>query len=201
MIAISKTRALKHLNISRPRLVVRYGRYVPSLTRKIIWKGRSMTIDMGNKKNEANDPDHYFEWVAYVFTSPEFSSEEKCAESILQQCSNFHYKQLNMDEITQKYKGRIDEFLAFITTQWGWIIYYDKEKQEIIADENKEFCVCPVVKNAVLTPSMCQCSEYFIKRMFSTVSERDVEVTVTHSVLRGDRTCVYKINLSYSISS
>lgn len=116
--------------------------------------------------------------------------------TLMNRCANYHYRVNNMDALLEPYIGKLEEFIEFISKQWGWIITYDKQKQIIIADENKGYCVCPIAsisesyKNAGF---LCHCSEGFAKLMFGKIIGKEVNAEVIKSVLRGDKTCMYKI--------
>lgn len=76
-------------------------------------------------------------------------------------------------------------------------IEYDEKNQRITADEDKKYCVCPLVKAEVVknAPGLCTCSEKFAERMFSNVLGQPVKARVTASIQRGDPSCVYVIQI------
>lgn len=118
------------------------------------------------------------------------------AAKLLKSCALAHYQHLNMEQTLDPYKGDLPAFLHFLSETWHWQIAYDQDTQVIIADENKNFCVCPLVqRRLVQSPVLCSCSEGFAERMFATVLNRPVKATVTQSVLRGDASCVYTIQI------
>ena len=100
-----------------------------------------------------------------------------------------------MDEVLLPYIGNMDKFIEFIEGKWGWKIDYDRVGKTLIANENKNYCVCPVLnqKTEVKRSSICYCSEGFAERMFSTVAAIPVTATVLSSIHRGDDRCKYKI--------
>ncbi len=117
-------------------------------------------------------------------------------EDAIKKCSKTHYNALGMDEILEPYLGKAEEFFDFLRGKWNWIVTMDPEGKRIIADENKEQCICPLIRaGAVHTPNLCNCSEGFAERMFSKVLERPVKARVIESVLRGGKHCVYEIVL------
>lgn len=114
----------------------------------------------------------------------------------VKRCSSTHYNILKMDEIIQKYIGNIKGFITFLENEWDWIVTYDKETGKIIANENKEFCLCPLYKEGVVVnESLCLCSEGFATLMFSKVLQKDVQVNVVQSYIRDKKPCVYEIDL------
>ena len=114
---------------------------------------------------------------------------------ILKGCAIVHYNNLKMDELLSPFIGNLEGFLKFISDNWGWKIDYDKETGILIGDENKSFCVCPMVnqENNTISDAICYCSEGFSEKMFSVVTGKPVKATVISSVFRGDKSCKYKI--------
>lgn len=121
--------------------------------------------------------------------------QQKAGEMI-SQCAVCHYDILDMDSWIYKYEGKLKEFAAFLKDEWGWRVSYDETESIIMVDENKPFCVCPLVKTGgINNPSLCRCSEGFAKKMFAIVAGCSVDAKVVKSVLRGDKSCIYKIEL------
>ena len=116
--------------------------------------------------------------------------------NLLKGCALAHYQHLNMEQTLAPYKGDLPAFLRFLSETWHWQIVYNQDAQIIIADEDKSFCVCPLVqRQLVKSPVLCSCSEGFAERMFAAVLDQPVQATVTQSVLRGDASCVYTIQI------
>jgi len=101
-----------------------------------------------------------------------------------------------MDEVLAAYKGDLEGFLKFLEKEWGWVISWDSETKTLIADENKSYCVCPMVNHGknLETDVICYCSEGFAEKMFSLVAGAPATATVISSVQRGDKSCQYKVN-------
>jgi hypothetical protein len=108
-----------------------------------------------------------------------------------------HYANLQMDVMLQPYIGKPDDFLAFISGKWGWKVHFDRVSGVIVADEGKKYCVCPLVNmnRKPVSDAICYCSEGFAELMFSTVFGKPVVATVVSSVIRGDSSCRYRIDL------
>jgi hypothetical protein len=68
----------------------------------------------------------------------------------------------------------------------------------LIADENKNYCVCPIAIHDKENDSsaMCYCSEVFAEKMFSVVSGMNTKAEVISSVRKGDASCIYKVVFS-----
>lgn len=106
-----------------------------------------------------------------------------------------HHDLLNVPEMVKPYIGEPDRFIDFLQNAWGWIVTDNTAEKTLIVDENKPFCVCPLMKhsNGNLFPALCFCSEGFAEKMFSMVYQHPVSVTVAASVQRGDPSCIYRI--------
>lgn len=116
---------------------------------------------------------------------------------LFEKCACFHYNANNMDDIIKKYIGNPDGFLEFLSKEWGWKINKSDDNKKIIIDENKDFCVCPVVHRMGnnVPPAICNCSEHFAKKMFSKVTGKQVNVKVIRSFIRDGKSCIYEITL------
>ncbi|QGY44798.1 hypothetical protein GM418_14305 [Maribellus comscasis] len=148
---------------------------------------------------ESNEDRNSFphDWISKMLLNiGDFAEEEKISNTI-KECSSVHFDELNMKTFLSPYKGKLEEFNQFIKKEWGWNIFFDKNTGEIFIDENKDFCVCPLVKNGNNTklPALCYCSEGFAERMYSEVSGKPVEARVTSSIQRGDKSCKYHIKI------
>ncbi len=113
---------------------------------------------------------------------------------IIKSCSIEHFNAVNMQEVLEKYVGKVEEFIEFIQNEWKWKITFNKENGIIIADENKNYCVCPLVKmNLIKSKKLCLCSEGFGEKMFSYILKKTVKAKVIRSFLRDGKSCIYKI--------
>lgn len=150
------------------------------------------------KEDEKLKPTIEQEWLTGLLLRMHDNLNEEENRKVIKQLAEVHYKQLNMDEFLKPYENDLNGFTAFIEKEWGWKISYDVSTKIITADENKNFCVCPIVnqKLGVKTAALCYCSEGFAERMFSKVVGHDVSAKVISSIHRGDEKCVYEIQLS-----
>lgn len=118
-------------------------------------------------------------------------------EPIIKKCSIEHFRALDMEKILEPYVGKLEEFLAFIEREWKQKIEFDKTNGIIIVDENKDYCVCPLVKNNIIqSEKLCVCSEGFTERMFSYILQKKVKVEVVRSWIRDQKSCIYKITIN-----
>lgn len=132
------------------------------------------------------------DWLARLLENLEQADP---AENPVKGCAEVHYRQLNMDQVTAPFRGNLPAFIDHLHKTWGWQVAYDPELGVITADENKDYCVCPLVRLGMVKHSqlLCACSEGFAERMFSEVLGRPVRAGVVRSILRGGSSCVYRI--------
>jgi len=136
------------------------------------------------------------DWLGQLLSRIDDGLSPETRTNLLKGCALAHFQHLNMEQILDPYRDNLPAFLHFLSETWHWQVTYDQDAQTIIADENKSFCVCPLVqRRLVQSPVLCACSEGFAERMFATVINRTVKATVTQSVLRGDASCVYTIQI------
>ncbi len=116
---------------------------------------------------------------------------------IVKMSAGIHYDQLKMDDMLSGYTGKLREFAGFLEKEWGWKVDYDETTGVLLADENKSYCVCPVLKGSAATesPVICYCSEGFAEKMFSKVAGTAVTAEVISSLRRGDKSCIYRVQL------
>jgi predicted hydrocarbon binding protein len=134
-------------------------------------------------------------WTANLLQNLSSELDPELVRSLVKKNSIVHYNDLKMNEMLSDYIGQPEKFIQFISEKWGWVITFDKATGVLIADENKSYCVCPVVNQAnnIGSPATCYCSEGFAEKMFSAVFQRAVKAEVISSVLRGNASCRYKI--------
>jgi predicted hydrocarbon binding protein len=139
------------------------------------------------------------EWIFSLLESAD-SEPKEIIKRVIKKTSNAHFHDLKMNELLAEYKGDLNKFLTFLQDNWGWIIEFKKEDNIIIVDENKDYCVCPIVKQSKEKDlsSICYCSEGFAERMFSEVTGTKAKAEVISSIRRGDRSCKYRIELCNS---
>lgn len=136
------------------------------------------------------------QWLIRLLENLDQNIEEAELRRIIRMSAGVHYDQLKMDDLLSGYVGKLGEFVTFLEKEWGWKVNYDEAAGVITADENKSYCVCPVLKGTPAgSPAICYCSEGFAEMMFSKVAGATVSAEVISSVRRGDKTCIYRINL------
>jgi len=135
--------------------------------------------------------------VGLLLNMQENLSEEENRKNI-KKLAQVHYKQLNMDEFLKPYENNLDGFIGFLEKEWNWKISYDRSSQILIADENKSYCVCPMInqKTGIKAAALCYCSEGFAELMFSKVIGHKVDAKVISSIQRGNDRCKYQIEIA-----
>jgi hypothetical protein len=155
------------------------------------------SVDSSETDNESHDKknDLSQEWLSILLSNISTRLDEGEKRKILKNCSSAHYDDLGMNKILAPYKNDIDKFIQFLESQWNWKVDYNKTTKTIIADENKNYCVCPIISNSQKADlsSMCYCSEGFAELMFSYVTGESASATVISSIHKGDDRCIYRI--------
>lgn len=144
------------------------------------------------------DEDRFgYAWAAALLSALDSDLPEELTAPMLRACAAVHYTDARMEEVVGRFIGDLAGFLQFLSETWGWQVTYDPAAGIITADENKPYCVCPLVKKSpqALSGTLCHCSEGFAERMFSAVIGRPVSATVVQSVLRGAESCIYSIQI------
>jgi hypothetical protein len=135
-------------------------------------------------------------WVGALLPLLAVGDRER-ARAAIRNCWTPHYDSLGMQTTIERFRGNLEGFLRHLQVEWGWAVTYSPEQGMILVDENKPACVCPVVpkQHTGDLGLLCYCSEGFAERMFSQVIGTPVHVDVVASVLRGDPSCRYRIEL------
>lgn len=136
-------------------------------------------------------------WLKNLLEHLDGTLEQEELRRIVKMSAVVHYDHLKMNDLLAGYKGRLKEFLGFLETEWGWKTDYDETAGVVIADENKSWCVCPVLgkTSEAGAAEICYCSEGFAELMFSEVAGIAVTARVISSVRRGDKSCIYRIEI------
>jgi len=156
-------------------------------------------VNASNKQGNESDPNRLFmqDWISTLLSSIDENEDENVSRQIMKKCAAAHYNHLSMDEFLKPYEGNLKTFIQFIEKEWGWKINFQKEDGILIADENKNVCVCPMVNQnkGVKSSILCYCSEGFAENMFSKIIGHPVKAEVVSSIHFGDKTCKYKITI------
>lgn len=102
-------------------------------------------------------PNHLTQdWLSGLLSNLDQELEEEQLRTIIKKLSKVHYDDLNMDRVLADYKGDLDKFIGFLEQSWGWRVDNNKVTKVLTADENKNYCVCPILthkKRSIRRPS------------------------------------------------
>ncbi len=151
----------------------------------------------GQNSNTNNSNNIKTDWLMLLLSNLDSGVDNETKRNILSNCALAHYNNLNMDTVLAPYKNNIDAFIGFLQNNWNWKVEYNPLTKTIIADENKDYCVCPIVNSNAQNgfKVMRYCSEGFARLMFSFVLQQNVDAKVVSSICNGDSRCVYKITI------
>lgn len=137
------------------------------------------------------------DWISNLLQNIDGNLNEDECRKIMKPCAMAHYDYLEMDKVLAPYIGDMAKFTQFISNEWSWKIDYEPGTSVIIADENKPYCVCPMVnkEKGIRSSILCYCSEGFAEKMFSTVAGHLVTAMVISSIHRGNDRCKYEIRI------
>ena len=137
-------------------------------------------------------------WIAHLLSNLDQELDDEVKKNVLKDCSIVHYKNLKMDDVLSPYIGNLEGFIGFLGEKWGWKIDYSKTTKTLIANENKSYCVCPIINNKTKAnkSAICYCSEGIAEKMFSFVAGVPASAAVISSIQRGDERCIYKIEFN-----
>jgi len=145
------------------------------------------------------DPDKLLmqDWISTLLSNLSDRTDEEQCRKMMKQCAISHYEHLQMDSFLKPYEGDLKKFNKFIKEKWGWKVDYQKEAGILIADENKNYCICPMVnqEKGVKSSVLCYCSEGFAELMFSKVVGYPVKAKIISSIHRGNDRCRYEIKI------
>ena len=170
--------------INREQLIVRF---------KIEWYNSVYLIQVMNEVMEWTIMDFCAEWLNNLLCS----MDKNCDSCLFESCANLHYQVNGMDNILEKYVGNLPAFISFLEKEWGWKITYSEDGSQLLVDENKDFCVCPITQNVQgkVSGMLCNCSEKFAEQMFSKVCQKKIVAKVKRSILRDGKSCIYEISI------
>lgn len=146
--------------------------------------------------DEVKDFDFCMEWLNELLNSLRKNFSDEMCMTLLKPCSSCHLKHFR--PLLKEYSGNLQGFFDFVEKEWGQKIVYDKDKREIVIDENKNYCVCPIAKSmkgSMPSPTLCNCSAVLTAGMIEEVTGKKAKAEVVKSVLRGDSTCIYRIEI------
>lgn len=113
----------------------------------------------------------------------------------MRKCSRVCYDKNGFDDIIPE--GDFEGFLKLAKEDFGWGIDSESEKV-LIVHENNTDCLCPMVRacKGKMATSLCTCTETELERIFTRAYGGEVKAEVIEAILRGHKSCVYRITLS-----
>jgi hypothetical protein len=94
-----------------------------------------------------------------------------------------------------KQRGNPGGYFEAVHELWGEDFEFDQEREQIIVRTNLKACMCPLYNHEHRKREYCNCSIGWQTRMFETLFERPVDVTIVKSIQRGDETCEFRVKL------
>jgi len=123
------------------------------------------------------------EWISGLLSNLNDGLDKETLRKTIKKCAIVHFNNLKMDDVLRDYENNPEKFIVFLEEKWDWKIDYNPSSNTIIANENKNHCVCPMAnKEKGVSPAMCYCSEGFAEKMFSKVVGKPVMATVISSI-------------------
>jgi hypothetical protein len=95
----------------------------------------------------------------------------------------------------EQYIGNPEGFFRFMFDRCGEVIAYDREAGVITVVTRERDCDCLLVNSGDISPAYCDCSIGWQQYTYETILNKKVNVTVEKAVLRGDRRCVFRIDV------
>lgn len=137
------------------------------------------------------------EYLEGLLKNMQQNLDEETLQKLLKNLASVHYKQLNMDAFLEPYKNNVEKFIELLEKEWNWKVNYEPATGTILANENKDHCVCPMLnlKTGIQPAAICYCSEGFAELMFSKVIGKNLKTQVVSSIHRGDKQCIYEIKI------
>jgi predicted hydrocarbon binding protein len=150
-------------------------------------------------QSENNDKNQLLvqKYLGVLLLNIQLQLDEGETRKLVRDLAEIHYQDMNMDKIMEPFKDNLDDFLSFLENEWKWKITYNRDSRTILADENKDYCVCPMInlKSGIKPAAICYCSEGFAERMFAKAAGTPVSARIVSSIHRGDERCVYEIKI------
>lgn len=160
-------------------------------------KSNETPADVVSSEEEDKKPDLVKKYLGSLLVNLQENLGEEEKRKIVKNLALIHYEQLNMDRVLEPFYNNLEGFLAFLEKEWNWKVSFDQATQTIVADENKNYCVCPMLnlKSGTQPAAICYCSEGFAEKMFSKVVGKPVSARVISSIHRGNERCIYRIQM------
>lgn len=120
--------------------------------------------------------------------------DEKAMNEILRQLGR---SCASMLPLIQQHKGDIEGFIREFKKLANEDIVYDREKGLVtVTSQERTDCYCPLIGCRYNTPKIvCNCSLGWQQYTYETLLDKEVQVELKESVLRGGKRCVFQIRI------
>ena len=150
--------------------------------------------------DERKDLEFTRNWTQKMMEAVKEQRENGAADQIdirdaMRHCSRVCYDKNGFDDIIRE--GDLNGFLKTAREDFGWGVEASADGKTYVIHENNTNCLCPMVRacKGKMATSLCTCTETELERMFVRAYGGAVKATVTEAILRGDKSCVYRIEL------
>jgi hypothetical protein len=97
--------------------------------------------------------------------------------------------------LIDRYKGNLKGLLEEGLRGWMAEAHYDDATGTIRIVDKSPHCSCPLVKEGETPPSFCDCTLGWQEATYSKILGRPVKAELEESILRGDKRCVFRIQV------
>jgi len=136
---------------------------------------------------------HMHKWIKTLTESLDKELDEKTRAKILESCGRNCIPRsfVQKAQACRKNAEDVDDFLDRLGKIWGNL---KREGNDVYVVYKK--CYCPLVRgySGKLSPTWCNCSMGWIKKLFESTLEKPVEVMLEKSIKQGDDICRFKVS-------
>lgn len=165
---------------------------------------KAITPDLDPTKDpqmiQKKDLEFTSQWAQAMFAeiteqNPEGNLMAVNMREVMRKCSRICYDKHSLDKEIKE--ADLDDFLGRAHKIFGWDIDYDTDTGKMVVYENNTECLCPLARacKGKVAESLCICTETELERIFSRAYGGKVTARVVESVLKGNASCIYHIQL------
>jgi len=137
---------------------------------------------------------HSHKWIKSLMDNLDEHVDEKTKLKVLENCGRACISRSFLKKVQECKKSAKDtsEFLDNLQRMWN---HLQRDDDDIYVVYKK--CYCPLVKGCSepLSSTFCNCSVGWIKELFESALEKQVDVELEKSIVRGDDICRFKVRL------
>ena len=134
------------------------------------------------------------EWIETLMESMEKYLDEDTRKKVMQHCGRFCARAhaLEMFQDLKSKTESLDDFLEKLNSAIKGVNWSKVDDNTLTVEYEK--CFCPLHQTGLVESStQCNCSTGWLKENMEDYFEKEVEVTLEHSVLKGYPTCKFTI--------